>query len=316
MVKMVEKPKTRKQSGRAAAEDPGRVEDQQPAAAVAEREANWETEAEKPEPRDAGDQSGGQRKLTAADILDPESRYSAERLEGLLGIPVKIMRRAACDGRFLETFGGAESEHVQVSGDRLLRWIEKERIPYKVSELAERVWRVKHPEPEPVKPEPASVSLVDQAAELVDGEQRAIAGWRENMEEHYVALLRRYDSPQERDAAQLAELMRELGIDKTQVERDVEIVRGLAEFESQHARCAEATKQSVDTRAALKQVEERHKREYQEAKRRWRQAVAEAGICREAMYAAYKLKVERPILFAAGGEDEFPKLRTLAPAAD
>lgn len=204
-----------------------------------------------------------------------------------------------------------DGTHWTVSGASVLRWIEREHIPVTISDEAKRIARrrmaLRNPPAAPTKP----ATLVDDAVSLKQTWDAAEAQEENTATSEawstYLVILARYSEPQPEDAAELANLMHELGITPEQIKADLELIERTRELAAKHADLAAASQRAREAREAIVALEQKHRVEMEAAAKLKRQADNHHRDCHGAGYQLGLLARSRPQLFDMTAEP--PTLR-------
>ncbi|MDY7109440.1 MAG: hypothetical protein SYC29_12460, partial [Planctomycetota bacterium] len=243
---------------------------------------------------------------TASELIDPEQHYSPERIDEDLclapGTTWRAYQRFRAERKYFGPQGLAHAR--QLRGDSILRWIEGENVPARVSDSAASIYlrtrgREKReaeaaaaPAPEPAVPR----NIVERAAQLRGHVDEAAA-------KRYVELIAAADHSDD-GAAELVELMRKLGISDEKAREHASVVAELRELEPKVASIekldAEHSKLNAkanETRDRLRpKIEELH-REIESVRRAASAASSKLQAARHAASRVGWIKRNYPELF-------------------
>lgn len=287
------------------------AEDQPAAEAVEQEPAGVEDEtAEHEPPRSTIDQADGDQ-LTAADLIEPDQMYGPGMIEALLGIKQRTVVNGFNQYRgkiFMQHTGSGSG--ITLLGRQVLRWIAEADVPYKVTQVGIKRYRRLHPEPQAEEPKPEAKSVLDQAAELVEqskrAEQQKRSRWQEDAWDSYLAIISRFDQPQDGDANNLAVVMEDLGITHQQAQEDAKITTNARQLEKLHHDRQAAAAARVKANEEYRAMERRHEQEEKERFTAQRQASGHYTGCHNAHSELTKLAKRRPQLFDMSSDPPSP----------
>jgi hypothetical protein len=113
----------------------------------------------------------------------------------------------------------------------------------------------------------------------------------------YAAVLRRRLQPNQNDAADLAEICRQLGFGATELERDAAVLDKADQLEAQTLKIADAVKELETAGADFKATTKRHEAEETAARIRLQEAFRLHGLAVRAPSELQELRERRPDLF-------------------
>jgi len=181
----------------------------------------------------------------------------------------------------------------------LVRWLESRGEPVRLSlEYAAFLTRQRQ---HASSVEQSSPSVIDEsldllASELAADEADATANLRA-MRRHYTEILRRRAQPSPGDASDLAELAKQLGIGRAEMERDVAVLEAADALAAQVESIERSVTELNAAGAAKVALEKRHKVEEREALVRLRNAQTAHAIAVRAPSELAALRSSRPDLF-------------------